>query len=90
MGLFLLSFHPSLSPNRDTDIKPKQHVHVHNSDGREELEQELLFTKESLRATIEELETFNEELCSTNEELQSTNEKLQSSNEELETSKKEM
>ncbi|MCF7971925.1 MAG: PAS domain-containing protein [Methylococcaceae bacterium] len=90
MGLFLLSFHPSLSPPKGTDTKRKQHIHVNNNDEREQLEQELLFTKESLRATIEELETSNEELCSTNEELQSTNEELQSSNEELETSKEEM
>jgi two-component system CheB/CheR fusion protein len=57
---------------------------------KEQLEQELIFTKESLRATIEELQSSNEEIRSSNEELQSTNEELQSSNEELETSKEEM
>ncbi|MEI7433218.1 MAG: chemotaxis protein CheB [Methanomicrobiales archaeon] len=56
----------------------------------EELEQELVFTKENLQATIEEMQAANEELKSTNEELQSTNEELQSTNEELETSKEEM
>ncbi|MFT4542630.1 MAG: two-component system CheB/CheR fusion protein [Planctomycetota bacterium] len=56
----------------------------------EELDLELIFTKESLQTTIEELETANEELKSTNEELQSTNEELQSTNEELETSKEEL
>ena len=85
MGLFLLTFHPSTPPFKTTSEKLKQHIHVSDSDEKEQLEQELLFTKESLRATIEELETSNEELCSTNEELQSTNEELQSSNEELET-----
>jgi two-component system CheB/CheR fusion protein len=56
----------------------------------EELEQELLYTRETLQATIEESQASNEELKSTNEELQSTNEELQSTNEELETSKEEL
>lgn len=56
----------------------------------EELEHELLYTKEYLQGTIEELETSNEELQSTNEELQSTNEEMQSTNEELETSQEEL
>jgi two-component system CheB/CheR fusion protein len=48
-----------------------------------ELQQELQFTRESLRSTIEELETANEELRSANEEYQSTNEELETSREEL-------
>jgi len=56
----------------------------------EELEQELIYTKENLNASIEELQASNEEMKSTNEELQSTNEELQSTNEELETSKEEL
>ena len=55
-----------------------------------DLEQELLYSKENLQATIEELQAANEELKSTNEEMQSTNEELQSTNEELETSKEEL
>ncbi|MEJ2740097.1 MAG: CheR family methyltransferase, partial [Dehalococcoidia bacterium] len=55
-----------------------------------QLEQELQFTKETLRSTIEDLETANEELRSANEEYQSTNEELQSTNEELETSREEL
>jgi two-component system CheB/CheR fusion protein len=55
-----------------------------------ELERELLVTKEYLQSTIEELESANEELKSSNEELQSSNEELQSTNEELETSKEEL
>ncbi|MCK9274825.1 MAG: PAS domain-containing protein [Syntrophales bacterium] len=58
--------------------------------GREKMERELQYTKESLQSTIEEMETTNEELKSANEELQSTNEELQSANEELETSKEEL
>ncbi len=55
-----------------------------------ELERELMVTKEYLQSTIEELESANEELKSSNEELQSSNEELQSTNEELETSKEEL
>jgi two-component system, chemotaxis family, CheB/CheR fusion protein len=55
-----------------------------------DLEQELLYTKENLQATIIGMQAANEELKSTNEELQSTNEELQSTNEELETSKEEL
>lgn len=56
----------------------------------EDLENELLITKEYLNSTIEELERTNEELQATNEEMQSSNEELQSTNEELETSKEEL
>ena len=56
----------------------------------EELENELLKSREELRTTREEMQTAHEELKSTNEELQSTNEELQSTNEELTTSKEEM
>lgn len=56
----------------------------------QELELELLHTKESLQAALEEQQASNEELKSANEELQSTNEELQSTNEELETSKEEL
>ncbi|MFA5267449.1 MAG: chemotaxis protein CheB [Methanoregula sp.] len=56
----------------------------------EELELDLEYTRENLKATIEEMQATNEELKSTNEELQSTNEELQSTNEELETSKEEL
>ncbi len=56
----------------------------------EQLEFELIKTKEQLQAVIEELETTNEEMQSLNEELQSSNEELQSSNEELETTNEEL
>ncbi|MBS1528256.1 MAG: chemotaxis protein CheR, partial [Bacteroidetes bacterium] len=56
----------------------------------EELEKELLYTKQQLHNTIEQMETSLEELKSTNEELQSTNEELQSTNEESLTTKEEM
>jgi two-component system, chemotaxis family, CheB/CheR fusion protein len=56
----------------------------------QELERELITTREYLETIIQELATSNEELQSSNEELQSSNEELQSSNEELETSKEEL
>jgi two-component system CheB/CheR fusion protein len=55
-----------------------------------DLESELLYTKENCQATIEELETSNEELQATNEELLSSNEELQSTNEELQSVNEEL
>ncbi len=57
---------------------------------RQELEQELRRTRDTLRGTIEELKASNEELRSANEEYMSTNEELKSANEELETSREEL
>ena len=89
-GLILISFQslPTIAADpptrrRRTGISPDR-TRV------EELERDLAYTRENLRATIEEQQTSNEELKSTNEELQSTNEELQSTNEELETSKEEL
>ncbi|MFD2147377.1 PAS domain-containing protein [Mucilaginibacter antarcticus] len=56
----------------------------------EDMEKELVYTKQQLNSTIEQMETSLEELKSTNEELQSTNEELQSTNEESLTTKEEM
>jgi two-component system CheB/CheR fusion protein len=56
----------------------------------EELEKELIYTKQQLNTTIEQMETSLAEVKSTNEELQSTNEELQSTNEEALTTKEEM
>ena len=84
--LLMVSFadvHPLGKPARKRrNVKPSKRT--------EELEQELLYTKENLHATIEEMQAANEELKSGNEELQSTNEELQSTNEEMETSKEEL
>lgn len=55
-----------------------------------DLEQELVYSKETLQATIEELETSNEELQATNEELLASNEELQSTNEELQSLNEEL
>lgn len=56
----------------------------------DELERELIDTRENLQAVIEELETANEELQSSNEEMISTNEELQSTNEELQSLNEEL
>lgn len=55
-----------------------------------QLDEELLRTKDQLRATIEQYETSTEELKASNEELQAINEELRSTTEELETSKEEL
>jgi len=56
----------------------------------QDLEKDLVYTKQQLHSTIEQMETSLEELKSSNEELQSTNEELQSTNEESLTTKEEM
>jgi two-component system CheB/CheR fusion protein len=56
----------------------------------QELETELMQTREDMRSITEEQEAANEELQSANEELLSGSEELQSLNEELETSKEEL
>lgn len=54
------------------------------------LENELLFTRENLQATIQELESSNEELQATNEEMVASNEELQGTNEELQSVNEEL
>jgi two-component system CheB/CheR fusion protein len=56
----------------------------------EQLEAELLRTRDDLERMVQDIEAANEELKSSNEELLSMNEELQSANEELETSKEEV
>jgi two-component system CheB/CheR fusion protein len=91
MKNFLIVVFEDLSLPRKVEPKKTKRVSARKEDRRvEELEQELLYTRENLQTTIEEMETTNEELKSTNEELQSTNEELQSTNEEMETSKEEL
>ena len=55
-----------------------------------ELDRELMETRESLQVVIEELESTNEQLQIYNEELQSSNEEYQSTNEELQTVNEEL
>lgn len=83
--LFLVSFQPQKLKDviHPTIKQPKSSPEVDKNLEKEQLEQELYFTKESLRATIEELQTSNEEIKSSNEELQSLNEELNTVNSEL-------
>jgi two-component system, chemotaxis family, CheB/CheR fusion protein len=87
-GLILVMFESPeiIKPGNRKKLKGKGQSNL----AAEELEKELLFTKQQLHTTIEQMETSVEELKSTNEELQSTNEELQSTNEESLTTKEEM
>ncbi|MFA6223672.1 MAG: chemotaxis protein CheB [Desulfomonilaceae bacterium] len=90
MGYLIVSFEEVEPQTKGKRSRARPSAKSGESKRAEELEQELLYTKENLQASIEELQTANEELKSANEELQSTNEELQSTNEELETSKEEL
>ena len=76
--LLLLSFEDVIRPSRGKSMPPK-----HDMGRIDELERELLFSKENMQATIEELQSTNEELQSTNEELETSKEELRSVNEEI-------
>jgi two-component system CheB/CheR fusion protein len=89
-GLLLVVFEDVTARHEEEREKQKGKGSKRSQRRVEDLERELLFTRESLQTTIEELETSNEEMQSSNEELQSINEELQSTNEELETSKEEL
>jgi two-component system CheB/CheR fusion protein len=67
------------------DIEPKSSEPIAHR-----LEQELVHSREQLRATVEQYEIQQEELRASNEELQAMNEELRSAAEELETSKEEL
>lgn len=87
-GLLLVSFHEIKPKGKRTRAKKTSEL---LQPGRvEELEQELLATKENLHSTVEELQASNEELKSTNEEAQSTNEELETSKEELQSINEEL
>ncbi|MDD5277692.1 MAG: chemotaxis protein CheB [Methylovulum sp.] len=79
-NLFLVSFQPQqakdISPS-STPPPAKTLTEREKNQEKEQLEQELYFTKESLRATIEELQTSKEEMQSLNEELNTVNSELQ-------------
>ena len=57
--LFLVSFHPQIIENKNqlADLTKTTSLIIDKPGEKEQLEQELFFTKESLRSTIEELET---------------------------------
>ena len=86
----IISFQETSPAAKKGLTRTKRPAGAKDANRMEELEQSLLYTKETLQANIEESQAANEELKSANEELQSTNEELQSTNEELETSKEEL
>ena len=90
-GNFLVAFEDLKETEtvEDPDYNGKTSSSWHES-RISELEQELIYTRESQQSAIEELESSNEELKSANEELQSTNEEFQSTNEEMESSREEL
>lgn len=89
-SLLLICFQEPEPQITEKIVRSKKPIVSAQSKRIQDLEHDLMYTKENLQATIEEMQAVNEELKSTNEELQSTNEELQSTNEELETSKEEL
>ncbi|WP_457268775.1 CheR family methyltransferase [Pedobacter sp. UYEF25] len=87
-GLLLITFYKK--PAAKPATKRANNRNQATNSAVEELEKELIYTKQQLHTTIEQMETSLEELKSTNEELQSTNEEHQSTNEEALTTKEEM
>jgi len=89
--LLLISFQDVVHPASGKLARSKGISPRHGELRRvEELEQELVYAKENLQATIEAQQASNEELKSTNEELQSTNEELETSKEELQSVNEEL
>ena len=88
---YLILFYPSKIILENGLIKGDNEDEKDEKDLRiEQLEQELLQSREDMRAITEDQEAFSEELQSANEELLSGSEELQTLNEELETSKEEL
>jgi two-component system CheB/CheR fusion protein len=76
---------------RDVPVTPGRRGRRAKSPGGADpsVAEELLHSREEIRALRQEMRASQEELQAANEELQSTNEELQSANEELTTSKEE-
>jgi two-component system, chemotaxis family, CheB/CheR fusion protein len=92
---FLVLFHDASSekkkPEPETEPAKRDKSADNKKDLRiQQLEQELVDTREDMRNITEDQEVAIEELQSANEELMSSSEELQSLNEELETSKEEL
>lgn len=82
--VWFLVFEPASNPDAPPVSKKDEPIRVNlSNDAYSAMESELMYTKESLSATIEQVESSNEELQSTNEQLVAANEELQSTNEEL-------
>jgi len=88
-GMVMIVFTDSIFPNVSETINSTGHIPASNQ-REEELERELLQTRQMWQATSAEMQLSQEEFKSSNEELQSCNEELQSTNEELTTTKEEV
>ena len=87
-SVFLVSF---IDMNLPVPAIDTEVIQSDNSvDQIDQLQLELNFARETLKATVEELESSNEELQATNEELIASNEELQSTNEELQSTNEEL
>ena len=88
--LFLVCF--EVLPKPELVVVGDDNEAVLTAEGRnvQELEDELISTRERLQTVIEELETSNEEMQALNEEVVAANEELQSTNEELESTNEEL
>ncbi len=87
---YLIRFTQAPPPSTRRKGDEKNLLSVSRKASIQQLEKELLQTREDMRSITEDMEAANEELQSANEELQSSNEEMQSLNEELETSKEEL
>jgi two-component system CheB/CheR fusion protein len=92
---FLVLFHDTVQKfdvkhPKTGKTKKDQTLDNKRDDRIQQLEQELVDTREDMRSITEDQEVSIEELQSANEELMSGSEELQSLNEELETSKEEL
>jgi len=77
---------PTVVPKKG---RGKGAAHDHDQE-MDQLQKELVASREYLQSIIQDLEAANEELQSANEEILSSNEELQSTNEELDTAKEEL
>lgn len=87
---YLIRFEKKITPDVQEGKKLSSGKIIETQKHNQQLEKELLQTREDMRFITEDMEAANEELQSANEELQSSNEEMQSLNEELETSKEEL
>jgi len=87
---FLIRFEKKIIPVAQEEKASSSGKTIEIQKRNQQLENELLQTREDMRSITEDMEAANEELQSGNEELQSSNEEMQSLNEELETSKEEL
>ncbi|MBL8428489.1 MAG: PAS domain-containing protein [Dechloromonas sp.] len=80
----------SFEPIPEDKLGDTNHITRASGVPSQEIEEELVATREHLQTVIEELETANEETQALNEELQASNEELQAANEELQASNEEL